>query len=133
MKKIALLGALALAISGCAATDNLARRVAAGITHAAYDINAIDAALNDPATQAAIAELKAGSTMLACGFADASSETAAIGAVLSNSKSGGVAAVVHSTTIAYVVVGSLCPAMGGTLMAPVVVKAADIPATTKVQ
>ena len=133
MKKLALAGALAIALSGCAATDNLASRISAGIGHAAADVNAINAALQDPATQQAIATLKAGSTMLACGFADAASETAAISAVLSNSKSGGVAAIQHSSTIAYVVTGSLCPAMGGTLQSPVVVTPADIAKTTKTQ
>ena len=133
MKISITLAALALALSGCAATDNLANRLSSAIGHAAYDINAIDAALNDPAAQSAIAELKAGSTMSACGFADASSETAAIGAVLSNSKSGGVVAITHTATVAYVITGSLCAAMGGTLKSPAVVTAADIAATTKTQ
>ena len=133
MKKLAFAGALALVVSGCAATDNLANRLSAAIGHVAYDINAIDAALNTPAAQSAIAAFKAGSTMSACGFADASSETAAIGAVLSNAKSGGVAAITHTTTVAYVITGSLCAAMGGKLQSPVVVTKADIATTTKTQ
>jgi len=133
MKLAFLLAAAALAMGGCTKTDDLANRFAAGVGHAAYDINAINAALQDPATQAAIAEFKAGATMLTCTFSSASAETAAISAVLSNSSSGGVAAIKHSSTVAYVISGSLCPAMGGTTAAPVVVKASDIPATTKTQ
>ena len=135
MKISVTVAALALAVSlaGCSVVDPIAKKIAASITNAAVDINAIDAALSTPAAQAAIATLKAGSVMSACGFADVNSETAAIGAVLSNSKSGGVAAVVHTTTVAYVISGSLCAAMGGTLSAPVVVTAADITKTTKKQ
>ena len=132
MKKLAFIaGATAFALSGCSVADPLAAKFAAAIGHAAYDINLIDAALSTPAAQAAIATLKAGSTMSACGFADVTGETAAIAAVLSNAKSGGVAAIKHTTTIAYVISGSLCAAMGGAIQAPVVVKASDIPATTK--
>ena len=116
-----------------AAPSGCANAIDAKITQAAADINAIDAALQDPATQQAIATLKAGATMLACGFADAASETAAVSAVLSDSKSGGVAAIKHSATVAYVITGSLCPAMGGALQAPVVVTAADLSKTTKTQ
>jgi hypothetical protein len=135
MKKVALtVSALALiSLAGCAAGDSLASRLAASITRAAIDINAIDAALSTPAAQSAIATLKSGSTMTACGFADVNGETAAIKAVLSNSKSGGVAAIGHAATVAYVVSGSLCGAMGGTIQAPVVVTAADIAKTTKTQ
>jgi hypothetical protein len=123
----------ALGLAGCNASDTLAGRLAAGIGHVAYDINLIDAALSTPAAQAAIATLKAGSQMTACGFTDVVGETAAITAVLSNQKSGGVAAIGHTATVAYVISGSLCGAMGGTIKAPVVVTAADIAKTTKTQ
>ena len=55
--------------SGCA------QKIAGGVTQFAVDINAINAALQDPAAQQAIATLRAGSTMLAWAIAGATGAT----------------------------------------------------------
>lgn len=99
---IVLLGALslALAMSGCAATSNLTKQIAA-------DINITAATLNDPNVQAAAQSLKNLGTVVVCAAADLSAVTNSL------AKDVKATATVDGSQTVNVTTANACAILGG--------------------
>ena len=109
MKPGIILGALAFMSLAC------------GCAQMAAGINEVNAALTSPAANKAVANLKAGSQAILCAVAN----VAAISGALETAVSAGQAAVRDSQDV-YVVSGTLCLALGGTVISTVTVPASVV-------
>jgi len=95
---------LSLGVTGCATIS--------------ADFNQVTKDLSSPQTTQAVANLKAGSAAVLCAIAGLSNETSAIAAAV-NAKQ----AIIKDSQTAYVISGSLCLSLGGTVGATVTVPA----------
>jgi len=105
IKQISITASLVvgIALSGCSVTSG---------------INSITGALTSPAANQAVANLKAGSQAVLCTIAGLANETNAVATAV-NAKQ----AIIVDSQTAYVISGSLCTALGGTVGATVTVPA----------
>ena len=96
----------------------LAMMTLSGCAQIANGINQINAALTSPAANQAVANLKAGSQALLCGVANVSAVAGSVEAAVRSGQ-----AIVRDTQDIYVVSGTLCYALGGSIIAAVTVPA----------
>jgi len=111
-KAFAAVCALALALSGCAAGQNLTNSIATSTKSAAADINALAALANDPGVQAAAASVRAFGTAAICYASDGS----VLVNMVASSAGGAVAAqAAKGSQKVYVSTSALCLKFGGTV------------------
>lgn len=102
--RVSIIAVAMMTLSGCAQIAN--------------GINQINAALTSPAADKAVANLKAGSQALLCGVANVSAVAGSVEAAVRSGQ-----AIVRDTQDIYVVSGTLCYALGGSIIAAVTVPA----------
>jgi PBP1b-binding outer membrane lipoprotein LpoB len=104
MHRYLLLALGVLALSGC--------------SQVVSDINSVTGALSSPQATQAAANLKAGATALICDVGSVADLTAAIEAQVKAGK-----AAIRDSENVYVIAGSVCSTLGGTVVGPVIVPA----------